>query len=123
MSILIKGMKMPKSCDSCDLIQFDDEELEAHCPLSPYYRWRGTPPDYKPEGCPLVEVPTPHGRLIDADEYGANYIINYDKSPLKVLEITPTIIEAEVSEGWITTRRTVMITRLANALKSAIERS
>ena len=61
MSVIIKGMKMPKSCDSCDLIQFDDEELEAHCPLSPYYRWCGTPPDYRPEGCPLVELPTPHG--------------------------------------------------------------
>ena len=68
MSLIIKGMKMPKSCDSCDLIQFDDEGLEAHCPLSPYYRWCGTPPDYRPEGCPLVEIPTPHGRLIDADE-------------------------------------------------------
>ena len=49
MSVLIKGMKMPKSCDSCDLIQFDDEGLEAHCPLSPYYRWCGTPPDYRME--------------------------------------------------------------------------
>lgn len=68
MSVIIKGMKMPKSCDSCDLIQFDDEGLEAHCPLSPYYRWCGTPPDYKPEGCLLVEVPTPHGDLVDRDD-------------------------------------------------------
>ena len=68
MSVIIKGMKMPKSCDSCDLIQFDDEGLETHCPLSPYYRWCGTPPDYRPEGCPLVEIRTPHGRLIDAEK-------------------------------------------------------
>ena len=105
MSVIIKGMKMPKSCDSCDLIQFDDEGLEAHCPLSPYYRWCGTPPDYRPEGCPLVEVPTPHGRLIDADalmecrlepnhyeELKDGYIPDYD------LDSAPTIIEAEVSE-------------------------
>ena len=105
MSVIIKGMKMPKSCDSCDLIQFDDEGLETHCPLSPYYRWCGTPPDYRPEGCPLVEVPTPHGRLIDADalmecrlepnhyeELKDGYIPDYD------LDSAPTIIEAEVSE-------------------------
>lgn len=105
MSVIIKGMKMPKSCDSCDLIQFDDEGLEAHCPLSPYYRWCGTPPDYRPEGCPLVEVPTPHGRLIDADalmecrlepnhyeELKDGYIPDYD------LDSAPTIIESEVSE-------------------------
>ena len=68
MSVIIKGMKLPKNCDNCDLIQFDDEGLEAHCPLSPYYRWCGTPPDYRPEGCPLVEIRAPHGRLIDADK-------------------------------------------------------
>lgn len=67
MSLIIKEIKLPKSCDSCDLVQFDDEGLETHCPLSPYYRWYGTPPDYRPEGCPLAEIPTPHGRLIDAD--------------------------------------------------------
>lgn len=103
MSVIIKGMKLPKSCDSCDLIQFDDEGLEAHCPLSPYYKWCGTPPDYRPEGCPLVEVPTPHGRLIDADElirciehaFGDKDIV---KLVANIIERQPTIIEAEVSE-------------------------
>lgn len=106
MSAIIKGMRMPKSCDSCDLIQFDDEELEAHCPLSPYYRWCGTPPDYRPEGCLLVEVPTPHGRLIDADKL-VWFINNHIASGKKWVEFEtikdminslPTIIEAEVSE-------------------------
>ena len=103
MSVIIKGMKMPKSCDSCDLIQFDDEGFEAHCPLSPYYRWCGTPPDYRPEGCRLERVPTPHGRLIDADElirciehaFGDKDIV---KLLANIIERQPTIIEAEVSE-------------------------
>ena len=114
MSILIKGMKMPKNCDNCDLIQFDDEGLEAHCPLSPYYRWCGTPPDYIPEGCRLVEIPTPHGRLIDADrlsqmihgtlcetcetfscEKGKGCLID---DVFNLIDQAPTIIEAEVSE-------------------------
>lgn len=105
MSVIIKGMKMPKSCDSCDLIQFDDEELEAHCPLSPYYRWCGTPPDYRPEGCPLVEVPTPHGRLIDDFKLlralikaFPNQSMNFYDTLERVIDEAPTIIEAEESK-------------------------
>lgn len=108
MSVIIKGMKMPKSCDSCDLIQFDDEGLEAHCPLSPYYRWCGTPPDYRPEGCPLVKVPTPHGRLIDAERlfnifepitsFPEDEQIMYVEAFLTAIKQAQTIIEAEVSE-------------------------
>ena len=106
MSILIKGMKMPKNCDNCDLIQFDDEELEAHCPLSPYYRWCGTPPDYIPEGCRLVEIPTPHGRLIDCERatfptafrYNTNDYAKGWNACIKAVQTAPTIIEAEVSE-------------------------
>ena len=110
MSVIIKGMKMPKSCDSCDLIQFDDEGLEAHCPLSPYYRWCGTPPDYIPEGCRLVEIPTPHGRLIDADELkkklekhremcGDIELAHGIDEAIRILENTTIIIEAEVSKN------------------------
>ena len=106
MSVIIKGMGMPKSCDSCDLIQFDDEELEAHCPLSPHYRWCGTPPDYRPEGCPLVEVPTPHGRLIDCERatfptafrYNTNDYAKGWNACIKAVQTAPTIIEAEESK-------------------------
>ena len=100
MSVLIKGMKMPKNCDNCDLIQFDDEGLEAHCPLSPYYRWCGTPPDYILEGCRLVEIPTPHGRLIDADEL-IGYLNEWLSDSVvlfgftRIINHQPTIIEAE----------------------------
>ena len=105
MSVIIKGMKMPKSCDSCDLIQFDDEGLEAHCPLSPYYRWCGTPPDYRPEGCPLVEVPTPHGDLVDRDDLTdeinrVTFAERYDYNvAYNIVTDAETIIEAEVSEN------------------------
>ena len=101
MSVIIKGMKMPKSCDSCDLIQFDDEGLEAHCPLSPYYRWCGTPPDYRPEGCRLERIPAPHGRLIDADEIEKCVHEWYDVGEYvfaDTIRNADTIIETEVSE-------------------------
>ena len=104
MSILIKGMKMPKNCDNCDLIQFDDEGLEAHCPLSPYYRWCGTPPDYIPEGCRLVEIPTPHGDLVDRDDLideinRVTFAKRYDYNvAYNIVTDADTIIEAEVSD-------------------------
>ena len=70
MSILIKGMKMPKSCDECqfcndggmcaalqiDLLG-DGEELE-----NSWY----IPEGYKSDRCPLIELPD-HGDLIEKD--------------------------------------------------------
>ena len=44
MSVLIRGIEMPKNCFTC---RFKNLEICY-------------------EGCPLIEVP-PHGRLIDAD--------------------------------------------------------
>ena len=51
MSILIKGMEMPKNCDVC----FMRDACEYSMPLGK-----------RLTDCPLVEVPK-HGRLIDAD--------------------------------------------------------
>lgn len=59
MSILIKGMDMPISCEKCPLCCdylycIIDESLRM-------FLYNRHP------NCPLVEIPTPHGRLIDAD--------------------------------------------------------
>ena len=73
MSILIKNMKMPEDCGACDLCTGDGEcmalygeNLWNYIPDDAKY----FPNDWKYEKCPLVEVPTPHGRLIDADDFG-----------------------------------------------------
>ena len=60
MSILIKGMEMPKNC--------------AECGVEWCERWKGliiagmSIAKSRPSNCPFIEVPTPHGRLIDADK-------------------------------------------------------
>ena len=49
----------------------------------------------------LVEIPTPHGRLIDADELKKDRINLYGTTDVVLMvdiENAPTIIEAEVSE-------------------------
>ena len=63
MSVLIRGMVMPKNCFTCPF-----KNLEI-CD----------------EDCPLIEVP-PHGRLIDADA------INYEDEIWKKKCIPPQVV-------------------------------
>ena len=56
MSILIKGMEMPQNCEECD--------VKVVCKNY----WKIIREQHtRPSWCPLVHLPTPHGRLIDAD--------------------------------------------------------
>ena len=82
MSVIVKGMEMPKgSCEwigengslrRCKLLNGDDdckmqEEICADATWEEQFA-----------GCPLVEIPTPHGRLIDADKFKADYSMKND---------------------------------------------
>lgn len=66
MSIIIKGMEMPKSC-SCCRFEVDETDycLGYYCTVT-----RNRTDSYRKvrprNDCPLAPVP-PHGRLIDAD--------------------------------------------------------
>ena len=44
--------------------------------------------------CPLIEVPTPHGRLIDADAI-QDYNVETFGQRLLIIDTAPTVIEAE----------------------------
>ena len=107
MSILIKGMEMPKACEWCSFIStFTTESgLGCRCEVEKFEFW-----DYskRQENCPLVEVPTPHGRLIDVDELfckidgikGWDYGDESDMAisaaeALSAVDDSPTVIEAE----------------------------
>lgn len=86
MSVLIKGMKMPKSCEECRL--YEDEWClgrEVDDSWSDFNtRWKN---------CPLIEIPTPHGRLIDWDLFNSKLDIQYAEGRGKAL--APTILEEE----------------------------
>lgn len=63
MGVYIKGMEMPTSCSVCDIKVrcFEDVKNIEWLTYHPaFYEERLT-------DCPLIEVPTPHGRLIDAN--------------------------------------------------------
>ena len=108
MSVLVKGMEMPSGCYTCPIIYSEDGAFDFECPFTSYFHWHNAEYviNYIPDSCLLVEVPTPHGRLIDADKL-VWFIDNHIASGKKWVEFEtikdminslPTIIKAEVSE-------------------------
>ncbi len=101
MGVYIRGMQMPRSCMECPLPCTPEcvDEYDA-CGE----KWRRA----RMESCPMVEVATPHGRLIDSSE--TVLVDVFDKfmpEPLRVymtveemleyydVPYTPTVVEAE----------------------------
>lgn len=87
MSILIKGAILPNSCWDCEA----DFAYQIGCELWQDYEefCERRHPD-----CPLVEIPTPHGRLIDGDDiYIGRWDIDSDLA--EQIQNAPTILEAE----------------------------
>lgn len=102
-SVLIRGISMPQKCGQCKLFHAEHPmyciAVEGHRTVGAPY---GTP---RPDWCPLIEIPTPHGRLIDGDAYikmmeeKCDHESSLDEWVLKVcrggVSIMPTVIEAE----------------------------
>lgn len=84
MGVYIKGIEMPKNCFDC--------EIFGLCSLKDRLEHIK---DRNPD-CPLVEIPTPHGRLIDRDA-----VPEVSADPLEeagfqgVLDDMPVFLEAE----------------------------
>lgn len=103
MSVLVKGMEMPKNCACCDVAcrYYLDHVLDGL--LAKICHTESRLPD-----CPLIKVPESHGRLIDAD--ALNYTMLYKENWMrgtgveapaiwrKDIDAAPTIIPAEESE-------------------------
>lgn len=97
MSVLIKGMQIPKNCSDCPL-NYD----MMSCMITGTRWWSDTMvlmdfdcQESRLYDCPLVELPEHHGRLIDADEMKNLWTgcsINGSISPL--LDARPTVVEA-----------------------------
>ena len=97
MSILIKGMEMPKHGEGVCLIVANFESCGSPVAML-VDRESILPKDFYD----AIEIPMPHGRLIDADKlldsFGKaidedNHFVNF----FSLVENAPTIIEAEVS--------------------------
>ena len=100
-SVLIKGMEMPKNCLTCKLRgDGSDSKYIWDCPFTGLEYTREEGETRRLDDCPLVEVPAPHGRLIDADKLMRD-ISKYHVSDGMFqhwVDVQPTIIEAERGE-------------------------
>ena len=69
MSVLIKGFKMPEDCRECPLEMYYINCGDTRCRATNKFLAKNynIPFDGRPDWCPLVEVPAPHGDLIDID--------------------------------------------------------
>ena len=70
MSVLIKGMEMPKRCLDCPFMVIRDNDdcvLQTEVKNELARTW-----EELKASCPLIELPT-HGRLIDADELKSKF--------------------------------------------------
>lgn len=102
MSVIVKGMEMPKNCYDCPFIRASYAD-DYYCvagdgieeDLKKLY-------EHRMADCPLIEIPTPHGRLIDldkmVDEYWDGSSMRIGKTDIKDIEEYDVIIEAEGSK-------------------------
>ena len=70
MSVLIKGMEMPKGCFFCPMrIKIDPDTIRCLATGNDFEETLAGTIERRNNGnCPLIEIPTPHGDLIDRDE-------------------------------------------------------
>ena len=78
MSVLIKGMEMPKNCRACRLKMNCDDCEGFECVCLPLHTQIGylndLLTDKRRDDCPLAPVPEPHGRLIDETDVIKHFV-------------------------------------------------
>ena len=123
MSVLIKGMELPKDCPYCKMAYYNASDEFTGCAVVPDKRYAMhndavyAKSTQRPDWCPLVEIPEPHGDLIDRDAFRADFSMGencdkcgvvlkrceYDRIYTKMdfcgwLDDAPTVIKAEGGE-------------------------
>lgn len=124
MSVLIKDMEMPKCCEECVAGAYEYNDNDERCFVCGFIKsqhpWECEHVEIdgidttkaRADFCPLIEVPTPHGELVDRGILMDTYVdrlaavaerYSPDSSEcgilsgaMKLLAIMPTIIEAEM---------------------------
>jgi len=92
MSVIVKNMEMPITCRECVI---GNPKAKTCIIGKPKMNTK------RRDDCPLVDVKEPHGDLVDRDALIAEYDHQH-KGPAggarKIMEMAPTVIEAEGSE-------------------------
>lgn len=121
MSILVKGMKMPKDCDSCWLSRMRGSSLGGilDCKIlgtigaamdDPHDILNNRHPD-----CPLIELPEVHGRLIDANAFSDFITDAIKRQEYENLKIDDLLTVADVLEAVVSDLTGTGLDRFNNA--------
>ena len=95
MSLIIKGKDIPKSCYDCDL--YSGEGFLCPLVIETTNDWVLEAMYKRVDECPLVEIPTAHGRLIDADRF-LDWLKEFHPNDVAIMsgvKNARTVVEAE----------------------------
>ena len=104
--MVIIDMDLPKSCRDCPCGNVQDGWCYVHDDV--LVKLENGYPDItkRPDNCPMREIPSPHGRLIDADEIKRKYPLAYNDFGMEInigihdaVNKAPTVIEADTRES------------------------
>lgn len=107
MSVVVNTMNMPIECEYCGFCRFYRENGRVWCNAKNRilkYKWDN--PDFtylnvkRPDWCPLIELPSEHGRLIDADRLKDVLEKNFGHTCgaavlAQLIDVAPTVLEKE----------------------------
>ena len=99
MSVIVKGMEMPKDCRECRMMEYHERTGKTWCKpadglLADIYR--PIMYDGRPNWCPLVELPEKHGRLIDAEA-----LIDTLEQAIAIMETMLKQLDLEADDGCL----------------------
>ena len=105
MSVLVKGMEMPKTCNDCPLLDWDLSYIKCGVVNRKFEVDEEHFRESRVYDCPLIEIP-PHGDLVDinrlkVDVINQEYSDNASADLIKVFRLintAPTIIPADGGE-------------------------
>ena len=105
MSVIVKGMEMPKSCSKCGWFDMGGGDGYRCTLLRKSFDMWNKISVARDKDCPLTELP-PHGRLVDIKSVEDRKFTTVDNEYERwwngaldsVVDNAPTVIEAEGSE-------------------------
>lgn len=102
MSVLAKGMEIPRNCWECEFNKSTLDRMDFCTLTDKQYNWGLSE---RPSDCPIVEVP-PHGGLIDINALkleilNVDYVNKHDylKGVLNAINNAPIVIPADNQGG------------------------
>ena len=105
MSVIVRGMEMPDCCGHCPFrIKANPDENICRASGELFEETLGILTKWRHSSCPLVDIPTPHGDLIDRNNLGATDFElimcngNFEELArmlVEKIEKAPTVIEEE----------------------------